>query len=34
MWDKKYIFSSMGLLSDIDPELALEILKKEIKLIN
>jgi uncharacterized protein (TIGR01319 family) len=34
MWDKKYIFSSMGLLSEIDPELALAILKKEIKLID
>lgn len=31
--DKKYIFASMGLLSMVDPELALEILKKEIKTI-
>ena len=29
--DKKYIFGSMGLLSAIDPELALTIMKKEIK---
>lgn len=28
--DKKYIFSSMGLLSNIDPEIALAIMKKEI----
>lgn len=31
--DEKYIFASMGLLSAVDPELALEILKKEIKQI-
>lgn len=31
MLDKKYIFASMGLLSAIDPELALRIMKKEIK---
>lgn len=29
--DKKYIFASMGLVSMVDPELALDILKKEIK---
>lgn len=29
--DKKYIFGSMGLLSAIDAELALTIMKKEIK---
>ncbi len=29
--DKKYIFASMGLLSAVYPELALEIMKKEIK---
>ena len=28
--DKKYILSAMGLLSEIDPELALHIMKKEI----
>lgn len=31
MLDKKYIFASMGMLSAIDPDLALEIMKKEIK---
>lgn len=31
--DKKYIFASMGLLSSVDPELALELMKREIKLI-
>ena len=31
--DSQYIFSSMGLLSLVNPELALEILKKEIKQI-
>lgn len=31
MLDSKYIFASMGLLSTIDPELALTIMKKEIK---
>lgn len=30
MLDKKYIFASMGLLSAIDPDLALAIMKKEI----
>jgi uncharacterized protein (TIGR01319 family) len=34
MIDEKYIFASMGLLSTIDKELALNILKKEIKQIN
>lgn len=29
--DKKYIFASMGLLGGVDEELALEIMKKEIK---
>ncbi len=33
MLDKKYIFASMGLLSAINPDLALEIMKKEIKAI-
>ena len=28
--DQKYIFASMGLLSSVDPELALKLLKKEI----
>lgn len=32
--DRRYIFASMGLLSAIDPELALEIMKKEIVPIN
>lgn len=32
MLDSKYIFASMGLLSTIDPELALTIMKKEINL--
>lgn len=32
--DKKYIFASMGLLSTQDPELALELMKKEIVEIN
>lgn len=31
--DLKYIFASMGLLSAVNPELALEIMKKEIKAI-
>lgn len=31
--DQKYIFASMGLISTVDPELALDILKKEIKQI-
>ena len=31
--DKKYIFASMGLLSSIDPELALKIMVNEIKLL-
>lgn len=31
--DQKYIFASMGLISAVDPELALDILKKEIKQI-
>lgn len=31
MLDKKYIFASMGLLSTIDSDLALTIMKKEIK---
>ena len=31
--DKKYIFASMGLLSTVDPELALHFMKEEIKLI-
>lgn len=30
MLDKKYIFASMGLLSAIDPDMALKIMKKEI----
>ena len=30
LFDKKYIFASMGLLSNIDPELALYFMKKEI----
>lgn len=30
MADNKYIFASMGLLSTVEPELALELLKKEI----
>ena len=29
--DKKYIFASMGLLSEVDADLALSIMKKEIK---
>lgn len=33
MLDKKYIFASMGLLSTMEPKLALKILKEEIKLI-
>lgn len=33
MLDKKYIFASMGLLSAVEPKLALKILKEEIKLI-
>ena len=33
MLDKKYIFASMGLLSTVEPKLALKILKEEIKLI-
>ncbi|MDY6121587.1 MAG: methylaspartate mutase accessory protein GlmL [Porphyromonas sp.] len=32
--DRRYIFASMGLLSSLDPELALEIMKKEIVPIN
>ncbi len=32
--DEKYIFASMGLLSAIDPALALTILKKDIKQLN
>ncbi|MDR0734572.1 MAG: glutamate mutase L [Elusimicrobiota bacterium] len=31
MQDKKYIFSAMGLLSEVDPELALNIMKQEIR---
>lgn len=31
MLDKKYIFASMGMISTINPDLALEIMKKEIK---
>lgn len=31
--DKKYVFASMGLLSIVDPELALHFMKEEIKLI-
>ena len=31
--DQKYIFASMGLISTVDPELALDILKNEIKQI-
>jgi uncharacterized protein (TIGR01319 family) len=31
MLDGRYIFSSMGLISSVNPELALEIMKKEIK---
>ncbi len=34
MLDKKYIFASMGLLSNVDPKLALRILKEEITYIN
>ena len=30
MLDQKYIFGAMGLLSAVDPELALSLLKKEI----
>lgn len=30
MWDKKYIMASMGLISQIDKELALSIMKEEI----
>jgi len=30
MLDKKYIFASMGLLSAIEPDMALRIMKKEI----
>ncbi|MDD7317321.1 MAG: methylaspartate mutase accessory protein GlmL [Prevotella sp.] len=33
MLDSKYIFASMGLLSTVEPKLALKILKEEIKLI-
>lgn len=33
MLDSKYIFASMGLLATVDPELALELMKKHIKLI-
>lgn len=29
--DRKYIFGSMGLLSEVDADLALAIMKKEIK---
>lgn len=32
--DEKYIFASMGLLSSIDPDLALTLLKKNIKRLN
>lgn len=31
--DKKYIFAAMGLLSKVDPEAALELMKKEITII-
>lgn len=31
--DSKYIFASMGLLSTVDPELALSLLKQEIKIL-
>ncbi|MBD8388651.1 methylaspartate mutase accessory protein GlmL [Dysgonomonas sp. BGC7] len=33
MLDKKYIFASMGLLSIVDPDLALDLIKKETQLI-
>ncbi len=33
MLDSRYIFASMGLLSAVDPELALALMKKEIKLL-
>lgn len=33
MLDSKYIFASMGLLATVDSELALELMKKHIKLI-
>jgi uncharacterized protein (TIGR01319 family) len=33
MLDSKYIFAAMGLLSIADPELALDLMKQEIKLI-
>lgn len=33
LFDRKYIFASMGLLSSIDPELALYFMKKEIVLV-
>ena len=31
MYDKKYIFSAMGLLSEVNPELALNIMKQELR---
>jgi conserved hypothetical protein len=33
MLDRKYIFASMGLLSSVDPELALNIMKKELEIL-